>query len=332
MPFTGGDIINNAAIAIEQRVTSRWQQVWTSGHPVLRIIEEKKTNFNTMGLNRLALILPIIGENQTNAAAGVATGSGELVAMTYNISNGLAQFKYYAGHYRANYVLLATDKKALMNGERGNLLEAKANQMLAGIHDVFSSHLSSTTADQADNSRALGLYQVLSTSNTVGTISQTTDPAVAAYVKTSAGTFALDLVDDMLDTLNSKTQGNIARKGKVDVLLCSVYSGNNVYGKVRNSIAPAERFENKDYTVKYGIENFVYRGAMGVIDQRIGSTLSGSIAGLATDTWWVHLEKQPEMHAPVKIPGTDGYEYVGTAFNAVGCHDPGLNGLIRDIS
>ncbi len=332
MSFSGNsNFLNAAAVAVEQRITNTWRSIWTSAHPFLQILEMQGTNFNKgFTVQRNAMILGILGDDQTNPVAGVATGSGELVAMSYNVTNALSQAKYYFGHYRGNYTILESEATTLANGERGNLLEGKKMQFNDSWLNKASTDFASTTIDASDNSKALGLYYVLSTSNSPGGISQSTDTQWAAQLKTGAGAFDLMLVDDMLDGIAAKS--NMNRKGKPDVLLCSYTASNNVWGKFKNSIAPNERFTHEGFSVKFGIDNVVYRGATGVQDPRIGSTLNGSIAVLTSSVWYAAMQKAPKLHPLAKIPGTDAYEQVGTIWAGLGCNDPALNGLIRDIS
>ena len=332
MPFTGNaNFIGAAAVAIEQRVESDWSMVWTQGHPIVTIIHHNRLNFNRgFSISGTAMILPVIGDDQATPVAGVATGAPETVAMAYNITDPLSQFKFNFAHYRGNYTIRESEARMLMNGARGNLLEAKKSNLLASWRNALSGHLSSTTADAADNSRVLGVYQPLSVANTVGGISQAVDTQIQAYVKTGAGPFALELIEDAVDQIGSKK--NEQRDKEPDVVLASISSTNNVYGKYRSAIAPAERYVNKDFSVRYGLKNFVHMGLMVVKDQRIANTLNGSCAILASSTWYAYIDRKPKFGEPQRIPGTDAKEFVATAWAAVGTNDPGLNGLVRDIS
>jgi hypothetical protein len=332
LAFTGNaSYVDFAAVAIEQTVTRDWSMVWTEGHPILTVIHDGQLNFNRgFSISGTAMLLPVLGDDQDTPVAGIATGSGETVAMAYNTSDPLSQFKFNFAHYRGNYTIRESEAKMAMNGARGNLLEAKKVNLLGSWRNTLSGHLSSTTADQADNSRVLGLYQVLSTSNTVGGISQATDTQIAAYVKTSAGPFALELIEDAVDQIS--VNKNEQRNKEPDLVLASISSTNNVYGKYRSAIAPAERYVNKDFSVKYGLKNFMHMGLMVVKENRIGDTLSGSCAILSSKTWYAYIDRKPTMHPKQRIPGTDAYEVVATAWACLGCNDPGLNGLVRDIT
>lgn len=333
MPFTGNPAyVDNAAIAIAQSVNSDWSMVWTSSHPLITVIQHQRTNFNQgFSVKGLGMLLGIMGEDQDNPAAGVATGTGETTPMTENLTNGLSQFFFNFGHIRANYMLLESDQKLLQNGAFGNVLTAKKNQMLGSAKNTMSTWLSSTTADQADNSRFLGIYQPLSTSNTVGGISQATDPVIAAVVKSNAGPFALELIEDVADTISRRSNNERNNGAKADLVLASGSEGNNVYGKYRSAIAPALRYVNKEYEVKYGLTNFHHNNMMVVEEGRIGDTLNGSCAVLSTKTWYAMIETTPKLHGLQRKHGTDSYQEVLTAWGGVGLNDPGLNGLVRDL-
>jgi len=320
-----------AATAIEQSVQKDWSKVWTAGHPLITIIQDNKANFNRgFTINGTKMLLAVMGDDQTNPVEGVATGSGEVSAMTPNTGNGLSQFSYNFAHYRGNYTIRESEAVLAKNNARGNLLEGKKDQLIGSWLNKLSTHLSSTTADASDNSRVLGVYQPLSTSNTVGGISQTTDTQIAAYVKSSAGAFALELIDDCYDSINALINGQ--RSAKPDVILASYAASNNVYGKMRSAIAPAERLVNAEFKAKYGLENFMYLGMATVQDNRIGTTLNGSLGVLSSKTWYAYIDKMPKAHKEQRLQGTDTYEYFYTAWAGLGCNDPGLNGLIRDIT
>lgn len=331
MSFTGNSsYVGLAATSIEQSVRDSWSMVWTAGHPLISAIFDQKMNFNKgFEIKGKSMLLAVMGDDQTNPVAGVASGASELSAMTYNTGNGLSQFNYNFGHYRGNYTILESEKK-LNNNARGNLLEAKKMQVIGSYMNALSNHLSSATADASNNSRILGLYQPLSTSNTVGGISQTTDPQIAAYVKTGAGAFTLQLVDDALDAIRANT--NLHRNVKPDLALASYAAGNNVYGYWKSAIAPAQRLMNVEFQTKYGIENYVYQSVMVAQENRIANTLSGSVALLSTATWFAYIQKEPTFAPLQRIPATDAYEQVITGWNALGTNDPGMNGLLRDLT
>lgn len=335
MSFTGNSTYaNHAAFAIEQSLTKKWSMLWTSSHPFIAILAGMGLNFNQgITVNGLKGLLPVMGDDQTVPVAGVASGSTEISSpMTPNYTAGFSQYAFNFAHYRGNYTILESEAKLIANGTRGDLLEGKRRQLQASFMNAVSNHFASATADAADNSRPMGIYYPLSTSNTVGGISQSTDTQTAAYVKSSAGPFDLSLVDDAYHSLKSK--GNVDRDYAPDVALASYSTTNDVYGKWKSAIAPNLRYSN-DTVTKYGVsDNFVHAGGGFTVamDSRIADTLSGSIALLSSATWYVYMDKKPRMHAPERVAFTDGYEVAATAWVFTGCNDPGMNALIRDIT
>lgn len=322
MAFTGNSNYSGLAVfAIEQTLKRDWQAVWTTKHPFLQYLYMKGLNWNKgFGTNGFKALLAIMGDRPTNAADGV-TDANEAVAMSYNATNGFGQAEYNFAHYRGNYIIKNSEARLAVQGKRGDILEGKKKQMILDFATTIATDASGTSADARD--AILGIGYVLSTSNTVGGIAQGTDTQWAAQVQTGAGAFALSLIDDKIDAVRAEG------RSMTDALLCSYSSSNNVYGKVRDAIAPAERLVNVDFKAKYGLDEIMYLKATVLMDNL---QTAGEIRGLASDNWFAYVERTPEMHEKVKIPATDAYEVVGTAWAMLGCNDPAAQFRIAGIT
>jgi hypothetical protein len=322
VPFTGNSSYTGlAAFAIEQTVERDWSMVWTRAHPLFRVLDMNQSHFNRgFGVAGLKMLLSINGGDLDNPADGV-TDTNETSEMTLNTTGGFSQAAYNFSHYRANYVIKESEATLAANGSRGDILEGKKKQFLESFKKAISDDAASTVADAREN--VLGIRQVLSTSNTVGGISQTTDPDWAAQVTTTYGPWALEAAEEKIDAIEA--QG----RQEPDIALAAYSSsGTNVYARYRSSIAPAERYENKDFKAKYGLKNFMHMGVMVVMDNRIPA---GELLVLSTGSWYCYFQRKPKLHPLQRLGKTDAYEQVGTLWCALGCNDPASNGRVTGI-
>lgn len=332
MAFTGNStytLTNYAAFAVGKAVSKAWSMIWTTAHPLLTAIADRGTSFNqgfTLSGNN-KMLLPIAGDDLTTPAAGV-TDANELTADTISATNGASQAAYEITHYRAHTSYRASEEFVAQGGSLGNFLEFKKTQVLESLKNRWSTDAASTTVDARD--KIMGFRYALSTSNSPGGISQSTDTQWAAQVKTSAGTFALSLIDDQVDLI-----GNEGRGGP-DLVLAGNQSGSNMYGKIRTAIGPtAERLTNvQGGSTKYGVmgpgQQMQYLGMLIVQDAR--PAVSGEICILSTPTWHVLMPKEPTIRQPYQKDGTDAFVQSYTLFTALGCSDCSMNARITGVT
>ncbi len=332
MAFTGNSsfaVAGYSAFAVSKAVSKGWSMIWTTAHPLLAAIANRGTNFNQgFSLNGYkSMVLPIAGDDLTTPAAGV-TDANELTADTISATNGFSQAEYAITHYRAHTSYRASETFVAEGGTLGNFLEGKKNQVLDSFKNRWSTDAASTTVDARD--KIMGFRYALSTSNSRGGMSQTTDTQWAAQVKTSAGTFALGLIDDQVDMIG------IEGRGAPDLILAGNQSGSNMFGKIRTAIGPtAERLNNvQGGSTKYGVmgpgQEMAYLGMAVVMDAR--PAVSGEICILSTPSWYVLMPKTPMSHDPVLKQGTDSYVHTFTLWTALGCSDCAVNARITGIT
>lgn len=327
MAFSGNSsyvVTNYTAFAVEKAVAKEWTAIYTQNHPLLIALADSGTNFNTgfsvQGFSKI--IIPVLGDDLTNPAVGVADAS-ELTADTLGITNGFSQAAYEIAHYRAHQTYRESEMQLAVNGQRGDILQGKTKQVIESFKKVWSTDVASAT--DGSRTKVMGLRYALSTSNSPGGISQTTDTSWAANVKTSAGTFGLSLIDDQVDAINAKG------RSAPDLILASVTASGNMFGKIRTAIGPtAERLVNvKDGFAKYGLQDIEYLGAKVVNDSR-GTT--GEILVLSTSTWYVLMPKAPKAHGMQRKEGTDSYYQTWTLWSSLGTSDPACNSRIAGIT
>lgn len=327
MAFTGNSnytVAGYSAFAVEKAVAKDWHTIWTSAHPLLIAMADKGTNFNQnfdLG-NGTAMLIAVNGDNMTTPAAGVADAS-ELTGDTISATNGFSQANYYIAHYRAHVSYRASEQFMAENGSRGNILDGKKKQVLESFKEVWSTDAASSTVDS--RTKIMGYRYALSTSNSPGGISQSTDTQWAAKVKTSAGTFGLNLIDDQVDNITAEG------RGAPDLILAGLSGASNMFGKIRTAIGPtAERLVNPNgMPVKYGLTAIQYLGATVILDNRAAT---GEINVLTTDSWYVYMPKTPKVSQMYIKDGTDSHVQSYTLFTSLGCGDCALNATITGIT
>lgn len=307
-----------AASSMEVSATKAWSYVWTQGHPLLKILDGRGTNFNR-GFSKRGkyMVLPVVGAEVDNPVDGVSDAN-QFNAMTLNTDDKLTQAQYDIAHYRGNYTIPATD--ALDNNELGNRMDARQRNLLESFKNAISGDIASS--NNGTREAVLGLVHLLSTSNSPGNINQSTYANWRAQVTTGAGSFDIGLIDEAMNAVMRLDRAD------VDVLLAASVAGNDVYQAIVDTIAPSQRFMDPDL-VKFGVKNVIYNGAAVVRDNR---GTSGNVLGLSTKTWFAGIDKKPKFHEPQLVNATDGKFVAVTAFAVLGCNDPGSNFRVSGIT
>lgn len=304
------------AYSIEKILKRDFEDTFFDAEPLLDMIKGGDTKFNKGGkVNGTKLILPVLVEGPTTAAAGV-TDANSFSAATFEPNIGLTQAEYLFTHYR-KVVSWANYEDVLGKGEaalRGDVLQGILLQTVNSFRAVMSTDLMGTAI--GSRTALQGVRQVLSESNTVGNISQSTYANWQAKVTTGIGTFSADAVVDLYD---EATRG----KQSPDLLLAAYASSNNVFGKVRGLLSPAEMIVNNGgKEVRYGINEFYYLGMRCVKDD---AGTSGEILLLHTPSWYYCGHTVPQLVDKNFIQGTDSQYMTYNMWATVGCDNPRLN-------
>lgn len=314
--FNGTATYGVTAYSIEKILKRDFEDTFFDAEPLLDMIKDGGAGFNKGGkVNGTKLILPVLMQGPTSPAAGVSDANN-FSAATFEHNIGLSQAEYEFTHYR-KVVSWANYENVLGKGEaalRGDVLQGILLQTVKSFRAVMSTDLMGTTI----GSRTVlqGVRQVLSESNTVGNISQSTYTNWAAKVTTGIGTFSADAVIDLYDEATRDKQAP-------NLLLAAYASSNNVFGKVRGLLSPAEMIVNNNGgSVKYGINEFYYLGMKCVKDD---AGTSGEILLLNTDTWYYVGHTVPQLVDKNFIQGTDSQYMTYNMWACVGCDNPRLN-------
>lgn len=299
------NFINAAAFAAEKSLNQTFGLLWSTAHPLIARLSARKDSFDNVGtIKDNKLLIGVNYLDMGTPAAGVSVANS-LTAITPYAQTGFTQSETEYSRYHASFYMLPHEKKLLLNGERGNLFEGYANQLRESFKNKLSTDIAGTS--NASASSLLGLRYALSTSNTVGGISQTNDPYWAAQVRTSIGTFNVSQIDDDYD-------GIIALGRSVpDLLLLSRNSTVNVYGRMRDQVNALQRVVEGEKKPNFGFASFIYMGMDCVLDNRLGSGLSttGGYQMLSSDSWAWGGDKMPKLadDESHRLQGTNAHEF-----------------------
>lgn len=301
-------------IAFEMMGLQEWTDAFFDDEPLLRLIREGGANWNKSGrVSGRSVLFPIMLADATTLVANGVTDDNELGQPTAEVTAGFTQAEYEIAHYRmpiwwrASEEKLVTGKEAMAGAMRGKVMQVGGSFKNAVNGDLMS-------ANAGARDKVHGVRHVLSESNTVGGIAQGTDTIWQAKVTTGAGTFTLDAVNDVYD---EATRG----KERPDILLAAYAASNNVFGKFRSAIQPAQQL-TKGNKADYGFTDLVYLDAIVVKDD---AGTSGEVLGLNSKTWHWLGDTMPKLHSRGPWPGTDAEVIVYNMFCAVGCTNPRLN-------
>jgi hypothetical protein len=328
-PFATSDY---TAFAVEKSMSKKWKAQWTTHAPLLACIKDRDLKFNKgFSVEGLGAIVPLLYADMTNPPAGVADAS-ELTADTPQVTNGFNQALYNYTHLRRGMTIRDSEKVITKNGARGNLLEGKVIQLTASFKNVMANQIEGTSADSRTS--LMGIQYATSQSNTVGGIAQGSNSWWQAQVSNVGGTISLPVIDNMYDSIlqyaaaGNEDDANIDSSAP-DLLLLSFTSSVNVYGKVRELIAPAERIVNAEFKAKYGLVNFMYLDMKCVQSPRLAS---GTANMLTTSSWLWGGYDQPQAQMPIRLPGTDAEERYYSMWNFLGCDEIRRNGYLYGIT
>lgn len=311
---------NGASYAIEKVVKRDFKLLWDTAHPLIALIQNGG-NFNKGGkVEGLSLILPIQFDDLATPVNGSAANN--LTALTPAANQGDTQALYAFTRYHGAFWIDPDEMQLLMNGVRGNFLQARKKQITQSYKKALAGDLQAASA--AARANVMGLRHTLSGSNTVGGITQGGDNTYwDAKLRTAGGTFAIAHVDDMMDSIHREG------RSRVDLILMGSNSTVNMIGKMRDNVAPLQRIQNSNSKlVKFGFDSFIYRDAEVVDDVDLGAALSttGGFQCISSDTFYWMGDPERMSVSTRPLTGTGAQEYYHEAWVALGCDDIACNG------
>lgn len=313
---------NLAAYAADKVIKRDFKLLWDIAHPLIAMIVEKKKNFNRAGNpDGLTLLLPVQFDDLTTVVDGVADASS-LTAITPVASQGDTQATYIYSRYHGAFWMEPQQIQLVLNGERGDILQARIKQMMRSWKKAVSGDLQG--ASNAARANVLGLRYLLSTSNAPGGITQSSDNAYwQSKVDTGGGAFSLQPVNDDYDAIG------VEGRSIPDILLLSHNSTVNMFGLMRDQVASLQRIVSAEKKVRFGFPSFIYLDMECFPEPDLGSALSttGGYQMLSSDSfYWMSTSDNVErVGPPERLQGTGAFEYYYDMWCCLGCDDPAVN-------
>lgn len=339
MSNTNYPVAGYGAFGIEAVLKRDWTFQVTGAIPLLACIKDRELNWRKGAtINGTKLLIPIVWDDlsaaQQSGSGGFLTSNAGVTDAnevpsawpTYDVTAGFSQAEYDITHLRRPMTIRSSEK-VLVNNARGNLLDGKTKQLMAKFKSVMADMVEGSA--NASRTSLLGIHFAISNSNTVGNIAQGSNTYWQGNLSTAVGTISLPVINNMYDTI-LRSADDTGETEAPDLLLLSFNGSSvNTYGRMRELISPAERFENVEFKAKYGISSFMYMGMKCVMSQR---SPAGTAAMLSTPTWFYAGYETPQQQDTIRIPGSDAMEYMYTLWAAIGCSEIRRNGRFTGIT
>jgi hypothetical protein len=280
---------------------------------------------NLRGLKAVAPILGTVGN-----AEGV-TKAGQYTAMSISeASSGDVNFaEYKFATYRSNFAVDYREQELLVNGDtRGlSIIGTRVQRMKAGFNDKMADHLYGSSADGED--ALLGIHYVLSTSNSPGNISQTSNSFWQSNVNpSSSGAVSIDKIREGMQSARRHTRSGIEA---VDLILVAETSSTKIWSKLAGLVGANQRIMETSQA-KWGFKDgFMFDGAVVLPDSRLGD---GDVVYLTSNSWFFGGDDLPTLvgGAPVQKSGTSVWEYHYIWSVVLGCKSPKRNAYQNNLT
>lgn len=321
---------NYDAVAIESQLTREWTPQVIKTVPLLAMIKEGKGNFNKgFTVNGTKALVPLVVTDIAafnEATAGIADASEIPNSWpAFDETEGFTQAVYEFCHIERSMTFKSSEKKLLSGTHaRANLLEGKTTQLMAKFMTIIGSQVEGNQADSRTS--LLGLPYAIATNNTVGGVPQGTyDYWQAKVTAAPAGVLSLTTINGIYDQIGREA-GFDGQATNPDFMLLSYPSGGfNTFNKVRESISPAERYFNKDFSAKYGLKTFSYLDMMCLMSPRLAT---GTVLIGTSSTWFWGGQDTPTQLQVQRILGSSADEHRYEWWGVLGCKEIRRNGKI----
>lgn len=330
----------NAFVREKQRKTE-FTQIWTVLNP-LWVYIKGKDHFNTGPVNAEGTKMLFPNEFSgppTTARAGNLNNN--FTPITPYQGTGQTQVEYFYARYE-NAMYLRSDEMQLAQ-RAGNLqrcvsiITQRRKQLMESFKQTVNTDFVGTQLAAGVQSSAAGAGQIsgmqafLSTSNSPGNLSQTTNPLWAAGVVAWNAPFDTGALDTEIDRINR------LGRGKSDFIQLSDTGTNSVWRKLCNVAAPKELLVNpKANHAEFGFETVDYMGRDCFPDNYLGVALPGSAVVGSSNTWYINMDTEMPRELSDgggdRLFGTTSNELMFEWYMATGNDDIARNSLITGFT
>ena len=331
-----------ASVAVGNQVDKRFPAIWMVAQPLLTIIRQKvgKTNFNhASSLKGLWMLLgqtygPPTNPSRVENSANFAIPTPPALSTPFTDP----QYPYSTRSQMIDFSVQEWQQLTSGKTQLADLVKLRTENMMRQFTVDWNADLMGTNIGSifTAGGNLCGLLAMLSTSNTIGGISQVTNSLWQAQVNTGGGPMGEALIVPQISKINS------LNRMKPDILLLSynASTGSSVYDRLFSQISATQMITKQGPNVDFGFETFTYKGLTCAMDNILGTAASAgsdAFALLSSETFWVNWENngQPEKvpdNGSLRMQGTISTEMAYYMTMAFGCNDCGCNALTTNIT
>lgn len=308
-----------AAFAVGQVAKKNFTQNFVQQVPLLAVLKPVLRGGAVHG-NEMEVPLVYTGPQNMNLGTIGVADANEIPSAwpSYPQTQGFTMAKYQWTHWQHIMTLKESEMKLLAGGSlrTQGILQSKVAQMQMAWTAIMDENLSSVYQDS--RLTLMGIPFMVSASNTVGQISQSTNAWWQSDVSTMS-TASLSTISALLDRLTDKASINPATLGKdsPDVFIMAAPEGAfDIFAQVRQLIQPSERIVNNNGgKAKYGFKTYEYAGLTCVRGNRLPAGTSYML-----NTGNIHFigDDAPRKDDTQRIPGSTATETPYTWWGALG--------------
>lgn len=327
------------ATGIEKLITNDVSMPHIQKRPLLRMIWDNKLNFRTGSKFAPKLLIPVFFRGQvgsgpastvTTAPAVAAVGSSSYVtgraqnnplgAVPY-ILNDHTQAEFLVAQLEAGYYVTYREEREFRQASRDkklHILQTRKKILMEEYEQTIATQLGGSAA--GTQTAFGGLDWMVSASNTVGNIAQSTTPLWQSYVDASGGSLTRTKLNAIIQLMREN------RNSACDLILASSnIAGNDLWSTMAEFVdQSAVVSPAKDGKGIYGFDNYIYRGAVLACDQYLPAN---SIYFLDTSKFHYEGDEGPSATHVNEVVGNtstreSGFVLCG-AFGIESCYQQG---------
>lgn len=307
-------------------------------HPLISLLKNNGLLYNDVSTAGLSFQVEsgirgskaIVQVQLSNITATGITNDGMLVETTASrLTSAMVNWAEYPfSTYNSKFALTHREQQYLEGNDlqRGvGILESNVKATMGGFHTLVDSDLNSNTT--GSESKVMGIRFPLSTSQTVGGISQSAAASWQANVDTTAAAISLDVLRSGMSMCESNTALNGYRG--VDLIILTEKSGSRLWSTVAGLIGARQQLPGGD-----GNLGFPYITLDGAIIAKNPNGVSGEALFLNTKSWFAYSDPQPTLvgDGPQKLDGRAAFEYDFVWTWMLGVSAPKLNGVRTNLT
>lgn len=333
------------AFGVEQLINDNVEMPHIIKRPLLKMIRDRKENFRTGGTFGPKLLLPVFFRGQTGSgpASAVTTypavqavgassyvvgraQNSPLTAVGYILNDG-TNAEYVVTQLEGGHYITYREEREFRQASRSkklNIMQMRKDVLLEEFERAIAAQLGGSGAQS--QTAFGGLDWIVSASNTVGGIAQSTTALWQSHVDSGGGALTRSKTDSIIQLMRHQ------RNSAVDLILLSANSaGNDLWSTMvsfidQNSVvSPA-----KDGVGTYGFDSYIYRGAVVACDSYLPAN---SMYFLDTSKFFYEGDEKPSAtHVDEVVGNTSTRETGFVLCGAFGTNNPYAQGKWTGIA